>query len=80
MSDAPPLVPPPDEPAKWWERSATKAAIMATVVGIFNVLSLYKDGHAPAVADWIDFGKNTATLWLSAWLGVTAAGPSKSAR
>lgn len=71
-----PLEPAPPPKDGFWSRSATKAVIVSTAMGLF-ALARGLRAAKPDTDPWIlaiDFGETTAGNWLSAWLGITAAG------
>ena len=71
-----PLEPAPPKVDGFWTRSATKAAIVSTAMGAFGVARAIR-AAAPGTDPWllvIDFGESTVGTWLSAWLGISAAG------
>lgn len=77
MDEAP--LPPPEQPQPgFWQRSATKAVIVSSVMGTF-ALGRALRARPPESDPWIlvlDFLETMAGNWLSAWLGITAAGKS----
>lgn len=65
---------PPGKRERIAHRSATKAAIVSTVLGAFALARAIRAGQGDPVVLALDFGERMAETWLSAWLGITAAG------
>lgn len=74
MPDPVPLPPPEAPGGTFFSRSATKAAIVSTVLGAFALARAIRAGQGDPVVLALDFGERMAETWLSAWLGITAAG------
>lgn len=72
------LIPPPPgtDKTSWLDHSATKAALVSTVMNLFPLLRLLRVGDVTFLDALIDFGEKAAQDWFTAWLGITAAGAS----
>lgn len=73
-ADPAPLPPPDGSGGAFLSRSATKAAIVSTILGAFALARAIRSGQGDPVVLALDFGERMAETWLSAWLGITAAG------
>lgn len=71
---------PPEVPQRFRDRSAVKAAIVSTAMGTFALLRVIRKGDVDPWGAVIDFGEKAMGDWLSAWLGIQAAGQAGARR